>query len=68
MCNPIDHRISKYGSSTIKTYTFSLKGLRVFAKNIIHILEVSFMYFKITHAQADFLSLVNREGGKDEIL
>jgi len=45
-----------------------LKGLRVFAKNIIHILEVSFMYFKITHAQADFLSLVNREGGKDEIL
>jgi len=37
-------------------------------KNINHIHEVSFIYFKITQIQADFLPLVNREGGKDEIL
>jgi len=67
LCNPTDHRISKYGFSTIKTYAFSWKGLRVFDININHILEVSIIYFNITQVQADFLSLVNRESGKDEI-
>lgn len=55
LCDPIDHRISRCGFSTIKTDTFD--------KNINNILEVSFIYFKITQVQADFLSLAIREGG-----